>query len=86
MMARAALGRRGVAWCVCLLDANYACSSSRGNTGYVGLIIDFHIDSFVIYLYSFLSLSRARSHSLVLLLLLNVHNIINTRSGRERRS
>lgn len=52
------------------------CSSARGNTGYVGLIIDFHIDSSIIYLYSFLSLTRrhARSHSLVSLLLLNVQN------------
>lgn len=43
--------------CSSLKQLTMRCSSARGNTGYVVLIINFHIDFSIIYLYSLLSLT-----------------------------
>lgn len=72
MIHTAALGQRGVAasslkvGVMCLsLMLTTLCLSARGNTGYMGLIIDFHIDSSIIY--SSLSLSLAPAATLALI-------------------
>lgn len=39
------------------------CSSARGNTGYVELIINFHIDFSIIYLYSYFSFLSRTHHA-----------------------